>query len=161
MISASVLAAVIDLQQRALRSSDGFEIDRFERALDELLRNPKKTTPAAFQQRSALANAGKIAQARRLIAPTSAVDISDMGGEHVGVSLPTIDGAVDEMDIHLWLETTPSLNCEQRTLLRALASGEDANSLACRTGVSVQRMREQISRARRTGWTAYQREVGQ
>ncbi|GAB2646738.1 hypothetical protein [Kribbella swartbergensis] len=157
MISEPVLAAVTTLQQLALRSYDGYDLDRVDRALDELLRSPSKTAPAAFQRRSALANAAKVLQTRRALAPGIVIDPSDGDASDPSSS----DGAIDELDIRLWLETTPALTADQRDLLRALADGADAESLAQLHGIPVQRVRERISRARRVGWAAYQREVGQ
>jgi hypothetical protein len=160
VISLSVQAAVSQLQQQAIRTWDLYDLDRLDRALDELVRNPYKATPPAFQRRSAMANASKVLQDRRRIVTFVSIDQTAKTNQSVYSSEPgTDDTEPDVLDIHLWLETTPSLTSLQRDLLRALAAGWDAPSLATRYQVPLPRMRERISRARVVAWAAYQREV--
>lgn len=159
MISTSVQTAVAQLQQQALRSHDVYELDRLDRAIDELVRNPDKSSPPAFQRRSAMANASKILQHRRRACPVTSLDQPTANDAPSSFDLARTDGAPDELDIRLWLETTPSMTAMQRDLLRALADGHDALSIARRSQTPVARVREQISRARSAGWAAYQREM--
>ncbi|WP_033288298.1 hypothetical protein [Amycolatopsis jejuensis] len=146
MISQTVQAAVIVLQQRALAARDLYELDRIERALDELLRTPSgqsTSTPAAARMRSALGHAYEAIERRREIAPSTVLDDhTDLGFEDQNYRLA---------EIHLWLQTEPALTASDRTILRDLADGEDAASLADRHGLPVARVRERISRARRHG----------
>lgn len=143
MISQSVQAAVVALQQRALASRDLYELDRIERALDELLRNPgeRAVTTSASRARSALGHAYEAIERRRKIAPATVLDDqTDPGFE---------DQNYRVAEIHLWLKSEPALSASDRTMLQDLAKGEDAASLAHRQGSSVARIRERISRARR------------
>jgi hypothetical protein len=152
---------VRQLQQQALGTWDLYTLDRLDRALNELVRNSEKTTPAAFQRRSAMANASKVLRDRVRIAPIVSLDLLlDVGEDIYSSDSGSQRAAPDILDIHIWLETTPALTSGQRAILQALASGEDAVSLAHRHHVPVERMRERISRARKVGWTAYLREVG-
>lgn len=159
MINVSVQAAVVQLQQQALQSHDVYELDRLDRAIDELVRNPDKSTPPAFQRRSAMANANKILQYRKRTCPVTSLDEQTPDCAPSSSDLVQTDGAPDELDIRLWLETTPSLTAMQRSLLRAFADGHDARSIAKWSRTPVARVREQISRARAAGWAAYQREM--
>lgn len=146
MISRSVQAAIIALQQRALAAHDLYELDRIERALDELLRTREgqgASTPAAARMRSALGHAYEAIERRREIAPSTVLDDhTDLGFEDQNYRLA---------EILLWLQTEPALTANDRTTLRALADGEDATSLAHHYGLPIARIRERISRARRHG----------
>lgn len=146
MISEPVQAAVIALQQRALAVRDLYELDRVERALDELLRSPHEqtnSTPAASRIRSALGHAYETIERRREIAPTTVLD------DHTDLSFEDQNYRLAE--IRLWLQTEPTLAASDRRMLRDLANGEDATSLARRHRQPIARIRERISRARRHG----------
>lgn len=162
MISIEVQAAVITLQRRVFTASDIYELERIDRTLDELLRSPERTTPAPFQTRSAMAHAGQVLADRRRLGPMISMDASTIveSPERV-IELPVTDGEIEVLDILVWLETTPSLTETERTILRHLAAGEDAATLAPTYDIPAARMRERISRARAAGRAAYQREVGQ
>lgn len=143
MISPPVAGAVSALQQQALATRDTYELDRIDRALDELLRNPTDTTtPARHRMRSAMGHAYEALERRRAIAPTVPLDLerSDCGVTDTHyVVVETLE----------WLRTEPGLTESERTLLRNLAHGDDANTLVPGCGVPLPRMRERISRARR------------
>lgn len=156
-MTSSALTALENLQQRARRATDIYDIERLDRALDEIVDNLHRADPAPFQSRNALANASKVIRKRRTIRHFHSLNVprSDGNPRDVGA----LDGGFDEVDLHQWLDTTPSLRPTERQLLRDLADGEHAESLAQRHGASVARMREQISRVRAAGRAAYQREV--
>lgn len=144
MISHPVEGAILALQQRALATCDTYELDRIDRALDELLRNPTDTTtPPKFRVRSAMGHAYEAMERRKAIAPSAPLDTeqSDQG---------TQDASYLVIEVLEWLRVEPALAKGERTLLSALAGGGDAESLAAHHGLPVHRMRERISRARRS-----------
>ncbi|MGP3967392.1 hypothetical protein [Streptomyces sp. 6N223] len=142
MISPPIAGAVETLQKQALTSHDTYELDRIDRALDELLRNPADTsTPAKFRIRSAMGHAYEALERRRAIAPRVALDPEHHDNGH---DVPYVT-----VEILAWLRTEPSLSDSDRVLLNDLARGHDAASMAQRHGVPLARMRERISRARR------------
>lgn len=151
MFSAEAESAYLSLQDQALSATDNYTLERVERALDEILRNPAKTAPAAFQVRSAMANAAKVIEDRRRLAPRVSI-------ETPGVEPGTEDGGYVAVEVMHWLDTAPVSDAE-RTILRGLAHGADAETLAASGGVGVQRMRERISRARKSATQNYQRTV--
>lgn len=147
MISPSVAGAVFALQQQALGTRDTYELDRIDRALDELLRNTTDTiTPARQRIRSAMGHAYEALERRRAIAPTVPLDRSDRG------AIDTHYVVVETLE---WLRTESRLTEGERTLLWNLAHGDDANTLAPGSGVPLPRMRERISRARRNAFTLW------
>lgn len=152
MISPPVIGAVQALQKQALASHDTYELDRIDRALDELLRNPDDTsTPARHRIRSAMGHAYEVLERRRAIAPPAAVLDDELGDQE------NTDAGYLVVEIRAWLQTEPQLANGERTLLEDLTHGHDAASIARRNGVPLPRMRERISRARRrarTLWTA-------
>ena len=74
MISLEVQAAVTTLQQRAKTAHDVFELERIDRALDELNRNPLKTTDDRRQVRNTMRNAGKVLAHRKELLPLGSTD---------------------------------------------------------------------------------------
>lgn len=160
MISDQARDALIGLHRRASRTYDLYSLDRIDRALDEISRNTGNDRPAAFQVRSANANAGKVIASRRAIAQ---MDSLDRESDHdAGPATP--DPGVEEggyavVDLLDWLRNSPSFTPPERSLMLDLSRGEDAPSLAAKYGVPVARIRERISRARATARTAYRREV--
>lgn len=162
MISDEVLSAVITLQKRMLTASEVYQLDRHDRALDELLRSPCCKAPVHFQTRSALAHAGQVLADRRRLGTIVPIDqLTSLESLGPVRDLPVTDQEIVALDILLWLETTPSLSDTERTILRQLAAGSEAVTLAAKYDVPISRMRERISRARAAARTAYQREVGQ
>jgi len=151
MFSSEAQSAYITLQSRILAAQDSYIIDRAERALDEIIRNPENTKPADHQVRSAWANAGKVLQNRRDLVPQVPLDMP-------GLSVAVVDGAYDAVEIFDWLDHA-ALSTPDRTLLRSIAGGADAQMLAHAHGVAVQRVRERISRARRAGSADYRSSV--
>lgn len=156
-MTSPALAAVVYLQQHSARSGDIYEIERHDRALDEIIANLDRTDPAPFQSRSALANAAKLIQHRRTIRMFGSLDKPRPDGSQPDVG--QVDWSYAVVELYQWIDTSPSLSSSERQLLHDLASGEDAESLAARDGVPVARMRERISRARAAGRLAYRREV--
>jgi DNA-directed RNA polymerase specialized sigma24 family protein len=156
-MTSMALAAVAYLQQQSTRFGDIYELERHDQALDEIVANLDRTAPTPFQTRSALANAAKVIRKRRAVRTFDSLDEPLPDG-----NLPDV-GSVDEsfalVEIHQWLDTSPSLRPVDRRVLRELACGEDAESLAGRYGLPVARMRERISRARSACRMAYSREV--
>ncbi|MGY3680906.1 hypothetical protein ACVWXU_004529 [Streptomyces sp. TE33382] len=151
MISHPVEGAVIALQQRALVTSDAYQLDRIDRALDELLRNPSdEFTPAEYRVRSAMGHAYETLERRKAITPCRALEEA-----HTERGVP--DQGYPVVEFREWLRTEPGISQAHRVVLQAIAQGEDAESLANRQGLPVTRMRERISRARKSArqlWTA-------
>ncbi|MFD6295660.1 hypothetical protein ACFWFU_12705 [Streptomyces sp. NPDC060235] len=141
------------LYRRADKTGDAFDLERIDRALDEIIRL-NANAPAAFQIRSALAHAGTVLRERRALAPAIPLDETDSYRE---------PGALDEhfgvTDIRAWLDTTEALTASQRSLLQQLSADRDPSDLAVERGLSIARMREQVSRARRRARIAYAAEV--
>jgi hypothetical protein len=158
MLSTQVQSAVQALQARALATADSYQLDVTDRALDELIRNPGSHRPAAYQVRSARANAAKVVRSRRQIYDQGVLQNLDPrpGVHRQERLLQPPDEAADTLD---WLARTSSLTDGQRRILSDLADGHDAESLSTRDRVPLGRIRERISRARRAGWEAYQHEM--
>ncbi|MFF3060174.1 hypothetical protein [Streptomyces sp. NPDC057909] len=142
MISDAVVTAVRTLQEQALRIRDSYELDRIERALDELLRNPAGSTPAAYRSRSALGHAYETLERRKAIAPQTELEVS---GQEPGYD----EGAFHEIEMMAWLCVEPGFKERDRKLLIDLALGHDTETLAERDGISVVRLREHVSRCRK------------
>ncbi|MEV7482703.1 hypothetical protein ACIQGA_09635 [[Kitasatospora] papulosa] len=143
MISHPVEGAIVALQQSAHATFDTYQLDRIDRALDELLRNPSdESTPAEYRVRSAMGHAYEVLERRKIIAPLISLDAehTEQGGKDRDYLL---------VEINEWLRSEPGITHDQRALLQALARGEDAASLAHCEGLPVARVRERISRARR------------
>lgn len=151
MLSSEAESAYLALQSRALSARESYTIDRVERALDEIIRNPENTKPADHQVRSAWANAGKVLENRRSLAPQMSLDTP-------GLQLAEVDGAFDAVEIFDWLDHA-AVSPSDGLVLRLLARGADAQLLADVDDVPVQRMRERISRARRVARADYRSSV--
>jgi len=151
MFSSEAQSAYLTLQSKALAAEDGYTIDRAERALDEILRNAGNTNPPAHQVRSAWANAGKVLDNRRRL-------VSQVPLDTPGLHIAEADGAYDAVEVLDWLDRA-AVSASDLIVLRSLALGADAATLADEEGVPVQRVRERISRARRAGSADYQSSV--
>jgi len=150
MFSEQAASAYLSLQSKALSAGDNYTLSRVERALDEILRNPQNTNPTSHQIRSAWANAGKVLHRRRKLAPEDSVNIPRAGDPFV------VESGFAVVEINDWLKHA-EVSTSERRLLRRLADGGDARTLANSDGIEVQRMRERISRARRTAAAEYVR----
>lgn len=153
MLSEQAQAALGILHRRASKTGDNFELERIDRALDEIVRL-NGTAPAAFQVRSAMAHASKVLLDRRALAPSSSVEELELHRE-----LGEPDGQFAVVDLAVWLQTTRALTETQRCLMYQLAIDEDAKALATAYGIALARLRERISRTRRVARTAYATEV--
>jgi hypothetical protein len=142
--------AMTALYARARKTRDVFELERIDRALDEIVRL-NDTKPAAFQIRSAMANASKVILARRALVPCISLD----GAQHCGVR----DGQFAATDLTLWLEATSALTREQRSLMRLVAREEDPAAIAAAHGMAPALMRQRISRLRKAARDAYAADV--
>ncbi|MFK0402736.1 hypothetical protein ACIQTT_10430 [Microbacterium sp. NPDC090225] len=143
---------------------DVFDLDRIDRALDQILAHPANDAPAAFQVRDARANAAKVLKKRQTYTVYALDDdnlhVADRASVEYAARRHTDVGSETEtFNIHWWMATTTALTDDQRSIIFLLADGEDAESLAARAGIPVARMREQISRARRVARLAYDAEV--
>ena len=164
MLSQAVETAVNHLQQQALQATDLYEIDRIERALDELLRNPLKADPAHFQVRSARSHANRVLQDRRtILGPRLPLVLDTKDGEvsdaRVIRGFSVSEDGYDIVEFEMWLATSPSLSALERRYLQALGDGEDASSLATVHDRPITIMSQRLSRARRKGRLAYEAEV--
>ncbi|MFE9418941.1 hypothetical protein ACFYMX_25495 [Streptomyces griseofuscus] len=150
MISYPVAGAVSALQKQALASSDTYELDRIDRALDELLRNPTNaSTPAPYRTKSAMGHAYEVLERRRAI-----VQFIPLEPNYINRGQP--DHSLLAAELLAWVNTEPNLTQAERVLLNDLADGHDAVSLADRQAVPLQRMRERVSRARRRARALWQ-----
>ncbi|MEU3535119.1 hypothetical protein AB0E70_26575 [Streptomyces murinus] len=150
MISHPVAGAVSALQKQALASSDTYELDRIDRALDELLRNPTNaSTPAPYRTKSAMGHAYEVLERRRAI-----VQFIPLEPNYINRGQP--DHSLLAAELLAWVNTEPNLTQAERVLLNDLAGGHDAVSLADRQAVPLQRMRERVSRARRRARALWQ-----
>lgn len=159
MMSLEVQTAVRTLQQRAVSAHDVFDLDRIDRALDELTRNPHKAAEPQHQVRGALSNAGKVLVRRKKRLPLGSSDDPDLHESVRERAFAFIEGGFDAADLRQWLDTTPSLSTRERWILQALADGADAEMLSALLNLPLARVRERISRARRVASAAYTREV--
>ena len=148
--------AIAHLQGLALRASDGYTIDVLDRALDEIVRNPDNPSPYLWQVRSARANAAKVVQARREVVT---LDTSGEDEPSVVEDAATTDTGYGVVEIREWLRTSSRLTEPDRTLLTAVADGQDSEHLAEVLELPVQRVRERLSRARKRAGIAYSTEV--
>jgi hypothetical protein len=141
--------ALMKLQARTANARDCYTLDVLERAMDEITRNLDNPKPAAWQVRSAMANASKIVKQRRQQVPSASLDM-ELGVANV-LSLGALADPVDrhaEVMCREWLRTADGLTCHDRRILLALYSGFDAVMIAAADDRPVERAREQISRAR-------------
>lgn len=167
MLSLETEVAVVILQQRAdaMSALDVFELDRIDKALDQLVAHPSNTKPPKWQVRDARANAAKVLKKRRAreVYRLDDEDLHEANRAEVEYAQQRLTGSTDTIEsfgVLWWLRTTTSLADDQRSILYLLACGEDAVTLAARAGIPVKRMREEISRARRIARVAYDAEVG-
>ncbi|MFI9366630.1 hypothetical protein ACIG5E_37110 [Kitasatospora sp. NPDC053057] len=141
-ISDEVVAAIDALQTQAMRTSDVYQLDRIERAIDELLRNPgDDKTPARHRVRSALAHAYELLQRRKEIAPQGELCPER---ESVGYT----EQGYHQVELLELIRVEPSFKHADRVILGYLVRGADAVTLAEKYSVPVPRMRERISRLR-------------
>lgn len=142
MISHPVEGAIFTLQRRALDTRDSYQLDRIDRALDELLRNHSDdSTPTEHRVRSAMGHAYEVLERRKAIAPEESLQETHRDQGVIDHGYPVVEALE-------WLRTEPGISQSQRLVLQALASGDDAESLAADQGLPVTRVRERISRAR-------------
>ena len=142
MMSDTVTAAVRDLQKRAMRTTDSYELDRIERAMDEILRHPEDDhVPAKHLTRSALGHAYETLKRRKEIAPRTEVytEYDEPG---------YVEQGFHDAEILECIRVEPTFKQPDRAILLALALGADAEILAHPCGMSIPRMRERISRVR-------------
>jgi len=163
MISLEAQAAVSYLQQQTdskKSAHDSFELDRIDRALDEITRNPDKTTPPRRQVRSARANALKVVRHHVALEAFSLDDpeLHEHKRQQAEIAVQ-YGGGIEDVEMREWLDHTPSLTDDERTLLHALADGFDAELIALARNLPIKRVRERISRARRAARRGYYLEV--
>ncbi|TJY69470.1 hypothetical protein E4J89_11150 [Arthrobacter sp. CAU 1506] len=162
MMSLEIQSAVSTLQQQSevtRASLDTVELDRIDRALDELIRNHTKTSQPLRMVRSARANALKVVKDRARQGLVSFDDPDLYAAKRAEAEAASAYDPLAEFELLDWLDSTPSLTVHQRQLLKAVARGHDAESLACAAGLPVKRMRERISRARSAAFAGYIAEV--
>jgi DNA-directed RNA polymerase specialized sigma24 family protein len=137
-----VVAACTVLYRRIARtqSFNQWQTDQAEEALNELVNNPDRSAPPAFQVRNALSNASKKLQRRSELDERFFPSLSFGLDRAVGE-----DAAEYRLDIAAVLCSIPS---SERNLLELVATGADSYDIADEVGLSVQRVRERLSRAR-------------
>jgi len=152
VLSGQAQTVLIVLQAKTSGTTDSFRLDQIDRALDEIIRL-NSTNPAAFQVRSAMANASKVLRDRERIAPRISLDDSR------SLQYGAPDAQLAAIDLAAWLRDTRRLNDGQRRVLIQIAEVDDASALAAEYGIAPDRMRERISRARQAARVAYAAEV--
>ena len=142
MMSETIAAAISDLQKRALRTTDLYELDRIELAMDEILRHPEDDhVPSKHLTRSALGHAYETLKRRKEIAPRT-----EMCTEYDEPGY--VERGFHDTEILECILVEPTFKRPDRAILLALALGADAEILAGPCGMSIPRMRERISRVR-------------
>lgn len=168
MLTVTCVQAIRDLQDKisspsSIKTHELFQLDVYDRALDELVNNPSKDKAPWLRVLSATGNATKVVKSRRAAVPTTSIDAlasqSDDSGMTRAETTGSDDPEFDAIELRAAVGQLTGLTVQQRTLLLDLASGETAETLALRSGQPVARLREQISRARSVGWAAWQRQV--
>ncbi|MFE0477478.1 hypothetical protein ACFW2V_38380 [Streptomyces sp. NPDC058947] len=149
MMSDAVTAAVAELQQRAMDTTDSYALDRIERAMDEILRKPgNETVPTNYRIRSALGHAYETLERRKEIAPRAEIRTE---GDEPGYT----EQGYHRIEMLEWIRFEPAFGKVDRIILSSLATGEDAVTLSERHCLPVTRMRERISRCRRVARQAW------
>lgn len=115
--------------------------DQAEEALTELVNNPLRCAPPSHQIRNARSNASKKLKLRSDLEETF---LATMSFGHDRAVNQTI--AENMHDIEAVMSR---LSLAERQLLELSADGDEAEEIAQKLGVSAQRVREQLSRARR------------
>jgi DNA-directed RNA polymerase specialized sigma24 family protein len=135
------------LYGQARSTTDNFELERIDRALDEIVRL-NSTDSYGRQVRSAMANALKVLRTRRNIAPPETL------GTEAGE--PTSPDSMEAViDLRSWLGDTKHVTEQQRMLLTLLADDYDADAIAALYRIPARRVRERIARARKASRAAY------
>ena len=147
MISNQAQGAILILQAKARNAHDIYTQERVDRALDEIVRNSTKTNPSEHQARSAFANAAKVIDRRRKLAP-------EVPDEVLVTEVSVRESGYDLVELKCWLGGA-DLSFATRTLLLALLDGAEGKELATQEGIPVARVREQIARARRSSRAEY------
>jgi hypothetical protein len=139
--------ALLSLHGNATRMAGNFELERIDRALDEIVRLNSSDSHGR-QVRSAMANALKVITGRRKTVSRFSLETRDIDPAAAGDPTQLID-------LRLWLRGTRRITEQQRRLLMLLADGYDADALAAMDQVPLPRMREQIARARKAARAAH------
>ncbi|GGL03283.1 hypothetical protein Sme01_18920 [Sphaerisporangium melleum] len=155
MLNEQATKALELLYARAKRTTDNFDLERIERALDEIIRL-NDISPPPFQVRSAPAHASQVLKGRRKLAKQIA--LGDLAAHEEPRQR---DYALAVVDLALWLNGTTALTTEQRQLAHRLASEEDSKTIAAELGVPITRTRERISRARQAARAAWAVDIRQ
>ncbi|MFE6981114.1 hypothetical protein [Streptomyces griseus] len=142
MMSQAVVDAVRILQDRTRKARDNYELERIDRALDEILRNPMNITPAKAQVKSAWGHAYTVLEKRKAL--TRPQPIEEMFAH------PQVEEfGYAQTEMICWISSELGFKDAERSLLIDLALGHDCEILAQRDGLPVQRVREHISRSRK------------
>ncbi|MFF4197471.1 hypothetical protein [Nonomuraea sp. NPDC001831] len=153
MLTQQAQHALSELYAQACRITDTFELERIDRALDEIVRL-NGSSSATFQVRSARGHAWQVLRDRRVAVPLIALEslqTRQESGEH--------EGRYTAVELIQWLRTTRALTANQKQLLFRLIQEEDTAVLAADYGLALSRMRERISRVRKVARRAYTSEV--
>lgn len=123
------------------------QAERYEAALDDLLRNPDRDGPVGYLVRNASAYGLKRVARRNRLAPRQ-LPLGDPASSDAADALP-----VDDSFRHLVVEVQDlidraDLNAFERLALSRLLAGDDAAAIAELTGIPLARVQERIARAR-------------
>jgi DNA-directed RNA polymerase specialized sigma24 family protein len=145
-------SAVLILQDRlrAVESRDFRRAERYEAALDDLIRNPERAGPVGHLVRNAASYGLKRTARRSRLAPRQALtrEAPDRGvAAHREVLVTHDDAAQLAIDLHDLLDRAPLTDFE-RSALRRLAGGAETRDIASDVAVPLPTVQVRISRAR-------------
>ena len=140
---------------RSIARTSGFSqwlTDQAEEALTELVNNPHRSDPASHLIRNARSNASK---KLKLLSGLEAKFLQTLpcgkGGDVNSILTFGCDRAVNHSIAEHALDieaVMARLSPAERQLIELAADGQEAEEIALQLGVSAQRVREQLSRAR-------------
>lgn len=136
--SADTLAAYIDVQQRLSRTSSSYLMERYERSLDEFLRNPARTGAPSSLVNNAYGNAGKVVRSHRRHLTSPAFEQVD--------ERATAEYAAADLRVFVDQTLPPS---RDRDVSHLLLAGADAEQISKAINISESSAYVVVSRLRR------------
>jgi hypothetical protein len=135
---------------RAAERHDFRRAERFEAALDDLVRNPDRPGPVGHLVRNATSYGRKRAVRRAQLAPRyDATPQAAADGESVTREVVVVDDTVAQLEVDLRdLVDRAGLGPSDRTLVHLVLSGATVAEVADRSGVPRARLDVRLSRAR-------------
>jgi DNA-directed RNA polymerase specialized sigma24 family protein len=160
-VTEDVIAAVAILQRACLSSKgqESYWAERYEFALDDLLRTPGRLGPPAHLVRNALSNASKKQARRQEVAAITQLPHGRTGQD--GVEQAGVEPSTSDELEHLAVEIADCLNRASlrhpdRQVLALLMRGGTAGEVAARRGISLSLARVQVTRTQHRAGAAWQ-----